>query len=141
MCTWIPLEQVGTSFMSTDPTNIDFDGPEEWTRNWYLSYPHLSPMSTQWLSWPSAAHWQLLLYKELVIKVLKEEEVSGIQLYPAGWPRKLQLTVKDEGLKEKILMEGLDIFGKHIEWQDENNVLTKVILWDSPVEFTEKNDM
>ena len=52
-----------------------------------------------------------LLYKELVIKVLKEEEVSGIQLYPAGWPRKLQLTVKDEGLKEKILMEGLDIFG------------------------------
>ena len=69
---------------------------------------------------------------------MKEEEVSGIQLYPAGLPRKIQLTVKDEGLKEKILVEGLDIFSKHIEWQDENNVLTKVILRDALVEFTEK---
>ena len=35
-------------------------------------------------------------------------------------------------------MEGLDIFNKHVEWQDENNILTKVVLRDAPVEFTEE---
>ena len=28
------------------------------------------------------------------------------------------------------------MFNKHVEWQDENNILTKVELRDAPVEFT-----
>ena len=78
-----------------------------------------------------------LLYKELT-KVLDEDKVFGIQLFPVGWPRKLQLTLKDLDVKDKILVEGLDIFNKHVEWQDENNILTNVLLRDAPVEFTEE---
>ena len=42
-----------------------------------------------------------IIYKE-VRKVVNEDDLIGIQLYPAGWPRKLQITVKNEELKDLI---------------------------------------
>lgn len=78
-----------------------------------------------------------VIYKEL-IKEVEEEEVVGIQLYPAGWPRKLQITVTNNDLKNKLLVEGLDIFGKHIDFKDENSTVLKVVLKDAPVEWSDQ---
>ena len=76
-----------------------------------------------------------ILYKE-IRKTLEDEEVLGIQLYPAGWPRKVQITVKDVKVKEKLVIEGLSMFGKHIEMRDESNGLLKVTIKDAPLEWS-----
>ena len=77
------------------------------------------------------------IYKELV-KVVKEDEIVGIQLYPAGWPRKLQITVANKDLKNTLLVEGLDIFGLHVDFRDEDNIVTKVIIKDAPMEWSKE---
>ena len=69
---------------------------------------------------------------------MDENDILGVQLYPAGWPRKLQITLNNEGVKEKLIIEGLDIFGHHVEFRDENSTILKVILKDAPVEFNEE---
>ena len=69
------------------------------------------------------------------------EESEGFR-HPAVPSRVTQRTTIDcerWGVERKILVEGLDIFSKYIEWQNENNMLTKVISRDTPVEFTKKN--
>lgn len=76
-----------------------------------------------------------LIYIE-IRKTLNEEDLIGIQLYPAGWPRKLQITVDKIEVKEKLVIEGIDIFGKHVEMRDEDNSLLKVVLKDAPLEWS-----
>ena len=56
---WISTERSGASIVSIYCVNIDFDGDEFRTRKWQVINPHLSLMSTSWLSWPSAAPWEL----------------------------------------------------------------------------------
>ena len=74
------------------------------------------------------------IYKELM-KVVEEDLIKGIQLYPSGWPRKLQISVEDVDLKNNIIVEGLDLFGVHVYFSDEDSVLTKVVLKDAPMEW------
>ena len=75
-----------------------------------------------------------ILYKE-IMKTLDDDDVCGIQLYPAGWPRKVQITVNDATIKEKLVIEGLNMFDKHVDMRDESNLLVKVILKDAPLEW------
>ncbi len=75
-----------------------------------------------------------VLYQELT-KSMKEEDVAGIQIYPSDWPRKVQITLRDKGMKEKLAIEGIDIFGMHVELKDESSVLQKVIVRDAPIEW------
>ena len=77
------------------------------------------------------------LYKEIT-KSLCEDEVQGVQLYPAGWPRKVQITVKSKETKEKLVIEGMEIFGQHFEIKDEGNDMTKVVLKDIPIECSDE---
>ncbi len=77
------------------------------------------------------------LYKELT-KSMKEEDVAGIQMYPSDWPRKVQITLRDRDMKKKLVIEGIDIFGMHIELKDESSVLQKVIVRDAPIEWNDK---
>lgn len=75
------------------------------------------------------------IYKEIT-KHLEENEIVGVQLYPSGWPRKLQITVNEKELKERLIIQGLDMFGKHVEFRDENSIL-KITVKDAPVEWTD----
>ena len=77
------------------------------------------------------------IYKELT-KVLKEDDILGIQLYPAGWPRKLQMTLVNNDIKNRILVKGLDILGLHVEFRDEDNIVTKIVIKDAPMEWSDE---
>ena len=57
------------------------------------------------------------IYAKLT-SVIDEHEVHGLQLYPQKWPKTVILSFKNESVKNKIYMEGLDIFNRHIELQD-----------------------
>lgn len=71
--------------------------------------------------------------------VLHENDVDGIQLYPAKWPRSIRLSLNNEEAKNKLLVEGLSILGKHIDLQDEyGSPLIRVIVSDAP--FAMSND-
>ena len=68
--------------------------------------------------------------------VMNEDEIVGIQLYPSGWPRKIQITVKSNEMKENLIIKGIDIFGKHIEMRDESNFMIKVVVKDAPLDWS-----
>ncbi len=74
------------------------------------------------------------LYKEIRAHV-KEEDVVGVQIYPADWPRKVQITLRDKEVKEKLVIEGLDIFCKHVDLKDESSTLHRVVVKDAPMEW------
>ena len=74
------------------------------------------------------------IFKELT-KTVSEDDVIGIQLYPADWPRKVQITVKDEKTKERLVIEGISLSGNHIEMHDEGPVFNKVTIKDLPIEW------
>ena len=74
------------------------------------------------------------IFKEL-IKSVEEDMIMGIQLYPSGWPRKLQISVADIDTKNRIIIEGLDLFGLHVEFRDDDSVLTKVVVKDAPLDW------
>ena len=70
-----------------------------------------------------------------LVEIVAEEDVQGVQIYPAKWPRKVLITVKDRETKEALLISGIDILGHHIELKDENEEFTKVTIKDLMVDF------
>ena len=70
--------------------------------------------------------------------IIDENEVHGLQLYPQKMAIKtVVLSFKNESIKNKIYMEGLDIFNRHIELQDcSETAVIKVIVYDTPVGMT-----
>ena len=71
-----------------------------------------------------------------VSKSASEDDINGIQLYPSKWPRTVFISVKSENAKNKLLVEGLDFDGKHIELQDEHGgPVLKVTILDAPFEM------
>ena len=66
------------------------------------------------------------LYVELTDKNdLKVDDVYGIQIIPSKWPRKVMVTVTSNDVKEKLLVEGLSLFDKHIDVHDESGLWKK----------------
>ena len=74
------------------------------------------------------------LYEEIT-EVIREEDIEGVQIYPAAWPRKVMITVREKELKERLLIEGMALFGAHIDLRDENSTITRVTVQDAPVEW------
>ena len=70
-----------------------------------------------------------------LLKVIDENNISALQLVPEGWPVKCKVTVTDESMKEKIVREGLDLFGKHVDFEDDNDLLIKIIVKDGHPEW------
>ena len=75
------------------------------------------------------------IYVEL-LKNVDAEEVEGLQLYPAGWPRKVLITFKDNRVKHDILRRGLVMFGCTVEMREEGCFMPKVYIKDIPVEIS-----
>ena len=76
-----------------------------------------------------------MLYKELM-KVVDEDEIRGIVFYPKDWARKCILTFKTKAIKNKVLIEGLTLFERSVEFNDEDSSIVKVKIEDSPNEMS-----
>ncbi len=74
------------------------------------------------------------LYKGLTENI-SEDDVAGIQIYPARWPRKVQIVLKNQAVKDRLLVEGIDLNGRHVDVKDENTAIVKVIVNDAPIEW------
>ena len=76
------------------------------------------------------------LYQKLTV-IIEENEVHGLQLYPQKWPKSVHLSFKNEGSKSKVFIQGLSVFGKHVELQDDSETaIIKVTVYDAPMGMT-----
>ena len=78
-------------------------------------------------------------YKQMysaITEIIKEEDVSGIQVYPAQWPRKVLITLKDPTCKEALLLSGINIKGQHIDLIDESLETIKITVKDALIEWS-----
>ena len=76
------------------------------------------------------------IFQKLTV-ITVEDEVHGLQLYPQKWPKSVHLSFKNESSKSKVLVEGLSVFGKHVELQDDSeSAIIKVTVYDAPMGMT-----
>lgn len=78
------------------------------------------------------------LYADLIEKV-DEADIVGVQIVPQKWPRKVQILCMHQAAKDCLLIQGLDIYGKHIELNEPGNGVVKVVIQDAPL--TMPNDV
>lgn len=75
-----------------------------------------------------------------VTGILEEEDVQGVQLYPIQWPRRVQLALKGEDVKYRLLVEGLDLFGKHVTLiDDKEGPVIEVLVYDAPMDMHDED--
>ena len=71
-----------------------------------------------------------------IIKDHEEGDVETIQVYPADWPRRVRLMVKDLTVKQKLQADGIEVFNQHIDLDDDllgPPVVVTVV--DTPIEM------
>ena len=56
---------------------------------------------------------------ETITQEYIEDAIEGVQVYPANWPRRVRLMVKDASVKTKLLTDGIDVFGQHVDLEDD----------------------
>ena len=70
-----------------------------------------------------------------ITEVVNEDDVQGVQIYPAKWPRKVLITVKQNETKEALLISGLNIAGHHVDLKDENEEFVRVTIRDLSLDY------
>ena len=70
--------------------------------------------------------------------MIKEDDVAGIQIYPAQWPRKVLISLNNEVASETLLIAGLTIKEAHIDLTDENDKIVKVTMKDAMISWDEE---
>ena len=69
--------------------------------------------------------------------IISEGDVQGLQLYPQKWPKTVHLVLKNETVKNQLLVEGLNIFGNNVNLQDDSlSAITKVMVYDVPIDMS-----
>jgi hypothetical protein len=79
-------------------------------------------------------------YKQMyagLTEIVSKDDVCGIQVYPAQWPRKVLISLKDPTSKEALLLSGINIRGQHIELRDESLEIIKITVKDALIEWDE----
>lgn len=71
--------------------------------------------------------------------VPNEEDVTGVQIIPRNWPRKVQIACKDETAKNNILINGLDMYGLHIDLYESNTDVKRIIMDDAPLTLSDED--
>lgn len=75
------------------------------------------------------------IYGDIVTKV-DERDILGVQIYPKKWPRKVQILCKHLPAKECLLIQGLSIYGRHIELHEPGQGLIKITIEDAPLDMS-----
>ena len=76
------------------------------------------------------------IYEGLTV-IVEENDVVGVQIYPAQWPRKVLINLKEREKKEALLISGINVAGQHIELKDENEEFTRVTVKDLAIDFSD----
>ena len=72
-----------------------------------------------------------------IAEVIDVDDIEGVQIYPAKWPRKVLITMTSKERKDQLLVTGLELFNRHIELRDEDTTVIKVVIQDAPMEWTD----
>ena len=74
------------------------------------------------------------LYEDIVTKV-DENDVVGVQAVPQRWPRKVRIVCAHQAAKDCLMIQGLNIYGRHVELNEPGNGVIKVVIQDAPIEM------
>ena len=74
-----------------------------------------------------------------IVKKIDESDVIGVQVIPARWPRKVQVLCAHQAAKDCLMIQGLDILGRHIELNEPGRGVIKVIITGAPLDM--QNDV
>ena len=61
--------------------------------------------------------------------------IERITVGPSNWPRKLYVKLQNKGDATKLMQEGIDMFGVHVEWKEDSSIFTRVTVKDAPLEW------
>ena len=81
------------------------------------------------------------LYRELykgITEIVRENDVDGIQIYPAQWPRKVLVTVNNNDAKEALVIAGVTFGNQHIELKDEAEEMTRITIKDALISWPDQ---
>ena len=102
-------------FLDKEPQNVFLYIQWLWD---IVSYIFSDPYFTSSIFWSSYLHYRHYL--------------NGIQLYPQKWPKKLHLSVKNQAVKDELLVKGVIIFNKHVDFEDDTGVpVIRVMVYDA----------
>ena len=68
-------------------------------------------------------------------KQVNKEVIKSISFYPDSWATKLRITLKEVEVKNEIIIEGLELFGKHVDFEDEGGALDRIVVTDAHPEW------
>ena len=80
------------------------------------------------------------LYSQLynsITDVVAEDDVEGVQIFPAEWPRKVLISLTNETAKESLIINGLTLNKTNIELKDENEEIIKITVKDAPIQWSD----
>lgn len=66
---------------------------------------------------------------------MSEEDIEGVQIFPAQWPRKVLISIENETAKESLMINGLSIDQKHIDLKDEDDEIIRVTVRDAMINW------
>ena len=74
------------------------------------------------------------LYGDLTEKV-DEKDIVGLQILPQRWPRKVHILCQNQAAKDCLMIQGVDIYGRHVELNEPGNGVVKVVIQDAPLDM------
>ena len=79
--------------------------------------------------------WMKEVYESLT-QLCDEDDIEVIQVYPAGWPRKVRVMIKETSVKESLYSSGINVFGQHVDLDDDHlGPPVIVTVTDAPIEM------
>ena len=79
--------------------------------------------------------WMQAVHQSLT-QVYKEDDIEGVQVYPGEWPRRVRILVNSLEVKNALYVAGLDIFGQHVDLQDDQlGQPIVVMITDIPIDM------
>ena len=86
------------------------------------------------LDCPNDDFFRKKVYNEITKKVDKDV-IKSISFYPDSWATKLRITLRDENVKNEIIIQGMELFGKSVAFEDEGGVLERIVVTDAHPEW------
>ena len=75
---------------------------------------------------------------EQIIETYNGDDIFGIQLIPDGWPKVLRINLRNEDIRDTMLVQGIVMFGTTVTFKNDDSLFTKVTVKDGEMEWNEE---